>query len=173
MAVMSPSTYAGALIPSDPSPDSLLTLCAHRGEFQYKVVKIPAERMLANLKAVLPADQLVYIATDEKNASFFAAFQQHFTKTRFLSDFADQLVDVNPNYLGILDQIICMRGTTFVGTWFSTFSGYITRMRGYLGFKDKSVFYADLAHRDRFQQWEDPKFPFYMREFPTAWQDID
>ena len=30
-------------------------------------------------------------------------------------------------------QVVCSRGEMFTGTWFSTFSGYITRMRGYLG----------------------------------------
>jgi hypothetical protein len=54
---------------------------------------------------------------------------------------------INPNYLGMIDQVVCTRATIFVGTWFSTFSGYITRMRGYLGLEDKSVFYADLPHR--------------------------
>jgi len=35
----------------------------------------------------------------------------------------------------------------WLGTWFSTFSGYITRMRGYLGYKDSSTWYGDKKHR--------------------------
>jgi hypothetical protein len=62
----------------------------------------------------------------------------------------------------MIDQVICARAALFVGTWFSTFSGYITRMHGYLGYADRSVRYGDKGHRDRFQHHELPKFPFYM-----------
>jgi hypothetical protein len=31
----------------------------------------------------------------------------------------------------------------FTGTWFSTFSGYITRMRGYLGWPVDTLFLFD------------------------------
>lgn len=60
-----------------------------------------------------------------------------------------------------------------MGTWFSTFSGFITRMRGYLGYQDHSVYYGDRPHRDRFQVDELPKFPFYMREYNVSWVGID
>jgi hypothetical protein len=73
----------------------------------------------------------------------------------------------------MIDQIVCTRGRLFMGTWFSTFTGYITRMRGYLGLADNSTRYTDKKHRDRFQKYEMPRFPFYMREFPLAWENID
>jgi hypothetical protein len=47
----------------------------------------------------------------------------------------------------MIDQVVCTRGDIFVGTWFSTFTGYITRMRGYLGYPDTSVYFGDMAHR--------------------------
>ncbi|RYH11033.1 hypothetical protein EON65_39095 [archaeon] len=37
---------------------------------------------------------------------------------------------VTKNHIGMLEQIICANAHTFVGTPFSTFTGYITRMRG-------------------------------------------
>lgn len=46
-------------------------------------------------------------------------------------------------------------------------------MRGYLGLPDTSVWFGDLKHRDRFQTYEVPKFPYYMREWREAWEDID
>lgn len=76
-------------------------------------------------------------------------------------------------YIGMIDQIICNRGNIFVGTWFSTFTGYITRMRGYLGYKDSTVYFGDAIHRDRYQMTEYPKFPFYMREYNVSWDHID
>jgi hypothetical protein len=47
----------------------------------------------------------------------------------------------------MIDQVVCTRGDIFVGTWFSTFTGYITRMRGYMGYADTTVFFGDKAHR--------------------------
>ena len=46
---------------------------------------------------------------------------------RFLSDFSDAagLNQLDPNLLGMIDTIVASRGRLFVGTWFSTFTGYI------------------------------------------------
>lgn len=120
-----------------------------RGEFQYKVVKISAEKMIDNLKSVLPRDRLVFVATDERNKTFFDAFKRHFPQVRFLDDYmiSAGLKELNPNYLGMIDQMICTRAEYFVGTWFSTFSGYITRVRGYMGYPDRTTFYGDKGHR--------------------------
>lgn len=146
-----------------------------RGEFQYKEVKIPAEEMMANVGHLLPENELLFIATDEKNKTFFLPFRQRFPKLRFLDDYMDlaDLRHINPNFLGMIDQVVCTGGRFFVGTWFSTFSGYITRMRGYLGRDDSSVWYGDKKHRDRFHVTETPKFPFYMREWNLSWAEID
>ena len=94
---------------------------------------------------------------------------------RFLDDYFDlaDLGSINPNLLGMVDQVVCVRGSVFVGTWFSTFTGFITRMRGYLGYRDASVYFGDLPHRDRYQTTEAPKFPFYMREYNVSWENID
>lgn len=112
-------------------------------------MKIPAEQILQNVGPYLPKDQLVYVATDEKNKTFFNAFQQHFKSVLFLNDFigAEQLKRLNPNMLGMIDQVVCTRGEKFVGTWFSTFTGYITRLRGYLGYSDQTVYFGDKVHR--------------------------
>jgi hypothetical protein len=120
-----------------------------RGEFQYKEVKIPADRMIANVGQFIPEGQLLFIATDERNKTFFDPFLKRFPHIKYLDDFMDfaELKNINPNFLGMIDQVICTRGDVFVGTWFSTFTGYITRMRGYLGYEDTSVFFGDKAHR--------------------------
>lgn len=41
------------------------------------------------------------------------------------------LKSINPNMYGMLDSIVCSRATVFAGTYFSTFTGYIHRLRGY------------------------------------------
>ncbi len=132
---------------------------------------------MQNNAQYLPRNVLAYVASDERNMTFFEPFKKYFTNgVRFLNDFGDlaDLKNINPNYLGMIDQLICSRADVrFVGTWFSTFSGYITRMRGYLGFADETVVYGDKEHRDRFQRHEHFKFPFYMREWSEAWDHID
>eukprot|EP01034_Spumella_vulgaris_P024343 gene24343-30667_t len=134
----------------------------HRGDFQYKSIKIPAAQMLHNIGDNINNDSLIFIATDEKNKSFFDAFASRYRKVVYLNDFIESagLQDINPNYLGMIDQVICSRG-------------YITRMRGYLGYHDHSVFYGDKEHMHRFQHDELPKFPFYMREWNVSWAGID
>lgn len=163
---------------TDP-PGSFVTFHVRRGEFQYKVVKIDAQKILDNLAPYLHRDMLAYVATDEHNKTFFEPFRRYFKKgVRFLDDFKHlpglELETLNPNYLGMLDQTVCAAGSQFVGTWFSTFSGYIARMRGYKGHADGSVVYGDKEHRDRCQDSRiAPHFPFYMREWKEAWRDID
>ena len=65
---------------------------------------------------------------------------------RFLDDYWDMagLGDLDPNYMGMIDTIVASRGRVFGGTWFSTFSGYITRMRGK---EEKVAFvYTKIVH---------------------------
>jgi hypothetical protein len=37
---------------------------------------------------------------------------------------------VNRNHIGMMEQVVCANAHTFIGTAKSTFTGYITRMRG-------------------------------------------
>jgi hypothetical protein len=80
-----------------------------RGDFQYKVVKIPADSLLHNVGDLLPKSApLVFIASDEKNASYFDPFHKRFPgKIRRLDDYMDaaDLRHINPNYLGMIDQV--------------------------------------------------------------------
>ena len=146
-----------------------------RVEFQYKIVKIPAAEIIANVGPYIPNGGVAFLATDERNKSFFRDFKTHFKKIRYLDDYMKiaDLKKINPNFLGMIDQVVCTRGKHFVGTWFSTFTGYITRMRGYLGYLDSTVRFGDLAHRDRYQRHEYPQFPYYMREWNISWFNID
>jgi hypothetical protein len=75
-----------------------------------------------------------YIATDEKNRSFFQPFVDAFGAVKFLSDYLDVagLADMNQNHLGMVEQIVCANAHTFIGTPLSTFTGFITRMRGFM-----------------------------------------
>lgn len=86
----------------------------------------------------------------------------------------------------MIDQLVAAKGQTFVGTYFSTFTGFINRIRGYHsqarhspGYLDgviNSFYYAPQSHssvRKSLQQYRAVKPPFWHREFPIAWRDID
>jgi hypothetical protein len=74
--------------------------------------------------------------------------------------------------LGMVDTIVASQGRVFVGTWFSTFSGYIIRVRGYHGLANKS-YYFFMKKKFAMQSNEPPSDPYYTREWPTAWENID
>lgn len=50
--------------------------------------------------------ETLYIATDERNRSFFEAFHERF-KVRFLSDYYEKagVSEMGPNYVGMIEQV--------------------------------------------------------------------
>lgn len=87
-----------------------------RGEFQYKEVKIPADEMLANVGDYIPKGQLLFLATDERNKTFFKPFFERFPQVKFLDDYMDMagLRNINPNFLGMIDQVCVIRFVSFI-----------------------------------------------------------
>ena len=109
-----------------------------RGDFQYQYAEtqLSAEQIYANIGGLFnkSVTKLLYISTDERNMTFFQPFFKDFT-VRFLADYSGPalLGKTNQNHVGMVEQTICACAHTFVGTPLSTFTGYITRMRGELG----------------------------------------
>jgi hypothetical protein len=93
------------------------TLHVRRGDLQYKAVKIPAEEWYQNLKEVWLEDELLFIATDERDKSFFDPLKEHH-ELRFLDDYWDmaKLGDLDSYFLGMIDTIVASHGRTFSGT---------------------------------------------------------
>ena len=89
-------------------------------------VKITADDWYDNTKDLFKPNEIVYIATDEKNNTFFEPLKEKYN-LRFLNDYMETagLKDLDPNLMGMIDTIIASQGRLFVGTWFSTFTGYI------------------------------------------------
>jgi hypothetical protein len=111
-------------------------------DFQYKKTRLEAPKLLEKSKDKLEEGGLLYIATDERDKSFFDPFKEHYDIV-FLDDFKHLLTNVNTNYYGMLDQLVASKGRVFFGTWFSTLSGYVNRMRGYYIAKHKLDGYID------------------------------
>jgi hypothetical protein len=131
---------------------------------------------------VLEEGSTIYIATDERDKPFFDLLRKHY-KIYFMDDFKDVLKDVNTNYFGMVDQLVASRGRTFIGTFYSTFTGYINRVRGYHSQKDKAEGYdlgvinsyydIPLGRKYEMREYRPLKQAFWSREFPIGWRDLD
>ncbi len=76
---------------------------------------------------------------------------------------------------GMVDTIVASRGRIFVGTWFSTFTGYINRMRGYHGMTMKDSYFGTMRNKYEMHKYFYPsKFSYgFSREWPVGWVGID
>ena len=159
---------------SDGGGPSYSSMHVRRGDFQYKKVKITAQDWYDNTKELFSDGELIFVATDEKSKKFFEPLQKHYN-LRFLHDYthAAGLNEMDPNLMGMIDSIVASRGRLFVGTWFSTFTGYINRMRGYYGYPGSTSYYSTHDRKFNTHQWENPEKVLTAREWPTAWIGID
>lgn len=153
-----------------------------RGDFQYEATRIEADAIYDNVRDVLVENSTVFIATDERNQTFFDPLRRHY-HVYFLSDFQYLIEGINVNYYGMLDQRVASRGRTFVGAYYSTFTGYINRMIGYHSLKDRlpgyekgeinSYYYAELFRKYAMRKYQSPGHELWAREFPIGWRDLD
>lgn len=156
-----------------------------RGDFDsfYKDSQMTAQQIYDNVKDVVQDGSTVYIATDEKDTTFFNVFRDHY-KVYFLKDFEHLFQGVNPEYYGMIEQRVASRAREFAGCFYSTFSGYIHRMRGYHSQNDPNLskqdgalvhswYYVPLKEKDSMQGYY-PLVPnWFSREFPIAWRDLN
>ena len=164
----------GKALPDENGAGGFSALHVRRGDLQYKKVKIPAQEWYDNTAEVWLPNELMYVATDERNKTFFDDFAKHHD-LRFLDDYWDLagLSALDPNYMGMIDTIVASRGRAFAGTWFSTFSGYINRLRGYHGLSMKDSWYSFLPKKTAVQEWEIVDHFAYAYEWPDGWIGID
>ena len=73
----------------------------------------------------------------------------------------------------MIDTIVASRSRAFAGTWFSTFTGYINRMRGYHGLTMKDSWYSFLERKTKLHSWENVDKFAYAWEWPDGWIGID
>lgn len=179
-SVQAPNSYDARTLGGNTSADATYhAYHIRRGDFQYKHTRLSAQEIYDQTKHLLDptVTKLLYIATDESDKKFFAPFMKDFT-VRFLADISERgkLGDghLNQNHVGMVEQVICANAHTFIGTPLSTFTGYITRMRGY--YRDgryARTFYTMPEQMYQLQQKPELVGPFWAREFAVAHRDID
>jgi len=81
-----------------------------RGDFQYRRTRVGVEEIIENTKHILDPGTTIYIATDERNKTFFDPLKGHYD-VKFMDDFKDLLEGINSNYYGMIDQVrsFCLR----------------------------------------------------------------
>eukprot|EP00980_Cylindrotheca_fusiformis_P004071 scaffold880_cov132-Cylindrotheca_fusiformis.AAC.67 len=160
------------------------TIHVRRGDFQdqYETTEATVEDIYKMMTQRIPDNTTVYIATDEEDENFFRLLRDHYDIV-FLEDFKDELGEINSNFYGMIDQLVASRGRVFFGCWFSTFTGYINRLRGYHTDNKKSpgydmgiipsYYYVPKGNFLSMQKFYPVKRSVWAREFPTSWRLID
>ena len=121
---------------------------------------------------------VVYVATDEGDRAWFGPLAAAGYDLVFLGDVLElgavkAALDADPNWAGMVEQLVAAAADVFLGTWWSTFTGYITRVRGYRG-KRNATFYVLPEYRDAFAKPSPPAGgAAWWREWPTAFELID
>lgn len=161
-------------LPDENGAGGYSSMHIRRGDLQYKRVKIPAKEWYENTKEVWKPNEILYIATDERKKDFFDDLAAHHD-LRFLDDYWELagLGDLDGNYMGMIDTIVASRGRAFAGTFFSTFTAFITRMRGYHGLSMHDCWYSFLPRKNITHSWLIVDGPRYAYEWPDGWVGID
>ena len=205
--------------PQQEDDDSFYTVHIRRGDFaqQYKAVgSMTMEEILNdNLLQWIPPGKVVYLATDpalfagqDQTPAFLVPLERVY-RVYYLHNFAPELETTVPlQWQGMVDQLVAAMGTIFVGCYYSTFSAYITRLRGYhsqvrrappgyeTGALRNTYYYApasmasirtllhdttsgdDSFNNNNNNDQQVPVYarmeaPFWTREFPLAWTNLD
>lgn len=161
------------------------TMHVRRTDFKdlatYKEGTDGADRIIAD--RFFEDKRTVYIATDEKDMTFFEPLRHHYN-ILFLNDFDHLIKGMDPNFFGMIEQLVCARGDKFVGTYYSTFTAYANRVRGYHAQKSQSrdsvkgIINSEYlghngAYRDVMKMYNSAHKDFWSREWPIGWRDID
>jgi len=125
------------------------SLHVRRNELQYKNEFTSANQTLSNIEPLLRRGEPLYIATDETRPAFFDCFRATHPRLYRWSDFFDDAgvghgplsgLTVPRKLIGCVEQAICAMGRRFFRTGHSTFSGYVSRLRGFVGAPDTNEY---------------------------------
>lgn len=150
-----------------------------------------------NGTSIIPAGSLVYLSTDDPDGVCLNCYVQRKPctsysppkppgcpedtswnamrgagwKLRFLKDYLKEglLTELNPNLHGMIESIVCSRAKVFAGTFYSTFTGYIHRLRGYHGLGEGTYYHTN---REVFVLQKPKSVGHgFFREWRAGWTD--
>lgn len=155
---------------------SYYSIHIRRNDFQYKDLFIDCNQILDNIKDIIPFGSKLYIATDQRDKTFFDPLAEHY-KLFFYEDIRGKVgiySEFDNNYIPIIEQLICTRSIKFVGNKLSTLSSYIYRLRGYMNDIEDKNYYINTEKYNPIDQgvlFEENKYiANWAREYKDAWQ---
>jgi len=134
-----------------------------RGDFQFVDTRLSCKELLEVFKGEISVGKIIYIATDEPDKSFFNLLREYYT-IYFWDDIIDMGIE-NSNWIGMIEQIIASHGEIFYGTYLSTFTHYIIRMRGYLKKEKNRYIRGEMMEEKSICSWE--------HEYKDTWENLD
>jgi hypothetical protein len=156
-------------------------LHVRRGDFfwQYPEQDVTPEQILQSMDRVGVPPARLYIASDEMNRGFFAPISQRY-ETYFIDHFIGSLgSELSGEDIACIEQVVCSYADVFLGTRLSTFSSYITRLRGYWRALDQAVHFTDGSPGSEADDHGSPGFswvnwlrrgnPLWGREYREGW----
>ena len=152
-------------------------------KFVYPTSLVNSTELYESTKDHIPENATIYIATDEKSKDYFQPMRDKYTLV-FLDDVKHVLEGVDPHLFGMIDQLVTARARNFFGTYQSTFTAYITRIRGYHalatnapgaseGLLPTTYYFAPRSRMLEMQEFHEISGGFFQREYPIAWRNID
>lgn len=131
-------------------------------------------------RAGVRSQRLLYIASDEKDRGLFEPMAASH-EIVFADHFLDGVLRGMPDeHIACVEQVVCSNADVFVGTRLSTFSSYITRLRGYRGAADQGVHFTDgglggdcddeRSPGYTWVNWLRQGHPLWGREYREAWR---
>jgi hypothetical protein len=161
---------------------SYCALHVRRSDFitLYPHQNIAAHLLLENIKDRVPVGSRVYVATDEIDRRYFDCLRSRYEL--YFSEFFRSLLPhrLPSETLACIEQAVCAFAARFIGTNLSTFSAYVTRLRGYHGAADQGTYFTDGSPGSEIDGLGSPPFswinwirvgnPWWGREFKEAWE---
>jgi len=139
--------------------------CMHvrRGDFQFKETWTEVDAIMANTKDLFRPNEHLWVMTEEKDPETFFAPLKTTYQTHFLKDYLSEIPDVDGALVPMIESLVCARARIFSGTFLSSMSGYITRLRGYMpDVIDKTIYFNQMKFPQDYEElnWDS--------EYPTS-----
>ena len=132
-------------------PENYNSVHFRQGDFkgQFKNYVTTPDDLVDNLKSHIMDKSVLYLATDEKDDSVIRRIT-HSLKPIIVKRYSDfEIINqISADWIPVIEMLICSSGSHFTGSKLSTFSGYITRLRGYNPSPtiNKQLYYTDSKY---------------------------
>jgi hypothetical protein len=156
-------------------------LHVRRSDFfwQYPEQDITSEQILRSMQRAGVQSRRLYIASDEMDRGYFAPISRRY-ETIFIDSFDDGFdSDTSVEDIACIEQVVCSFADVFLGTRLSTFSAYITRLRGYNRGPHPAIHFTDGSPGSEADDDGSPTFswlnwvrtgnPLWGREYRECW----